>query len=364
MEEFLCDELTYTNVLVELQDIWDGGCGADADSFPAATANKLMTQHGMKILSEVKSGDTCLGWDAYWVDTCQDKKVTKSEVPSYPDNCDIPEGEGEISCNKETYSKNCFLSSSFSFTDIQCPSRLAGIDFTSRLLDEEMKAMRQAIMESNVDMMLACAQPNVWEGTYGCPVGTLTEFTSAQFNADLLYHIQNIARHHGCNDYCIIDDSNFWELWQQTQDGKCCTDEGKRAGFNRFDITFDTFLDEYLGRRSTFLVNPKCFGFINTCKYDNTVPRFSRNVGDAQIFEWKINDPILRILETDSVTGRQSIVPVCYDIEYKKECAGRHPVTGKTFYKHTYYITYEGGQFVAPTSCGKEKCVFEFTNIG
>jgi len=357
MEEFTCDQATYQAITVGLNEIWDGGCSSDDLSYPAATANKLLQNHGMNVRNEVTAGTECLGYNVYWTDTCNDVEVAKSEEPNYPADCDIPDADTPITCNNELYKNNCFLSASVGFTDQQCPSRLAGIDFSSQLIDQALKSIRQKLLESTVDLFVACAQANVWDGTYGCPVGTTTEFTSAQFNIELLYHIQNIARHHGCNDYCIIDDSNFWEIWQASNDGKCCADGSKRTTFGRFDITFDTFLDEYLGRRSTFLVNPKCFGFTNSCKYDNVVPEAQGSIGDAQVWAWKISDPILQIRQ-----GGVN-VPICYDVEYKKECVGRGP-NGKRYYKHTYYVTYEGGQYAAPSTCGSEKCVFEFTNIG
>ncbi len=361
-ETFTCDALTYDDITVEMMSIW-----ADMPDkmleYPGASAMKLLENQGMRAVEEITVGGRCTGWRGYWIEECNTEGANKGgEFPIGTEECDFPEPKDEAVCQEIDYNRNCFIDTSFSFTDQDCSSRLNGISIAAMKFDKAFERMRKAISESVFDLMTANAQANTWALTYGNPVGTVTEFTSNEFTVNLLHHFRNIARHHQCPDYCVLDDTNFWELWQQLLDGKCCGDESGRTTFDRFDITFDPWIDEYLGRRSTFLVNPKQYGFINTWKYNNESPIMQFNNGEDSIYVWSVSDPVLQIL-TIGENGQTSLQPVRYDVEYKKKCCGRDAL-GNRMFKHNYFITYSGGQWTAPNKCGKGSCTFEFVNVG
>ena len=365
MEPIVCDEVKYEDLILELGQIWTEECGGDKDEYPGAAASKLMTKQGMKIKDEIKRGDKCIAWEAYWYDGCDTGKAEKFDAIQPLPDCDFPVAETTGECHNEKYDVNCYIAKTVTFKDWECGSRFSGINLSAIKIAEAMKSIRAAVAESVMDTMLTCVQPNMYAKSKGCPNGTMTEFTAADFDSKLLNHMHMIAKKHGCRDYCILDDSNFYEYMLNLMDASCCGDKSAKARIGRYDITHDNFMDDYLGRCSTFLVNPKCFGFINTTRYKNTTPE---PVGSADAktrrWVWKMTDPLMQILEIDSDSGNQSIRNIEYDVEYKVTCCGRRD-DNTDQYEHSYFLSYTGGNFKSPITCNKKgPCVFEFTNTG
>lgn len=367
MEDFLCDAALYDDLCLEFTDVWTGECGGELDKYAGVSANKLMTNHGMKVRDEVRTGQgACLGYKVWWFNGCSDGESIKTTEAPIIDGCSVPDHEGFGECDEITYKDNCFVTDGFSFKDADCNSKLAGINMAAIGLNETTKRMRKAIAGHSIDLMLTCVQPNMYPKAKGCPKGNMTELSEAEFDSKLMNHFKVVARKHGCEDFCILDDSNFLEYIMNLEDASCCGDASAKARLARFDYVSDNFLDDYLDRCSTFIVNPKCFGFTNTTCYDNTAPERQPNVGDAEIWTWKMSDPMMQILIIDSATGRQNVRNIEYDVEYKRECCEERGMNGKRQFKHTYHLTYSGGAHKSPLLCGNDSgpCVFEWTNIG
>ena len=359
---FTCSAANYDDLVLGLGEIWTAAPVNPKSDYPGATWQKIFNNHGMRVVNEVVVGGKCVGWKAIWLKNCDDSEATKSEESLF-DGCDFPEGD-DPDCEEAEYDINCRVGKAVSYSDQHCSSRFKGIDQASMQLNKAIECVRKALAKSTVDLVMANMSPNTWEGTNGCPVGGWTEFTNDQFNISLLHHIQNIARKHCCEDYCIVDDCNFYELYLSMMDGKCCSDESGRTTLSRFDLTFDKWLNECTGRNSTLLITPSVFGAVNTTRYTNISPEVKKpGEGDQPaILGWRIADPVFTIRETSS-TGATTTRPIYYDVEYKKKCCGRDK-NDNFIFRHYYYVTFTGGMWVAPMSCGNGPCNFEFVNIG
>jgi len=358
---FNCDD-DFTNLMLELTDVWDAEAVTDEVEQPGAVAQCMFNEHGMQGVSEITENGQCRAWKINWLQDCDYDGVSK--VADFSDtDCDFEATPVGLECGEEEYERNCFMKDKGrSFTDQACTSKYMGVNFAANRIMSGIKAMRKAIATDALAFYTANAEAISWTGTYGNVVGNQLQFTSAEFNMNLLYHLTNIARHEKCTNYKLIDDTNFFELYLQSMDGQCCKDGSARNAFSRYNLSFDTWLDEALGRRSTLMFNPNNFGFINTNRAVSSTPTQTLMDGQNSVWEWYVDDPEWTIADIDN-EGRRTIRPVRYDVEYSKTCCGKDKL-GKRLYKHVFVVSFMGGRWVSPTGCNDSRCIYEIVNIG
>lgn len=362
--QFTCDAATMADVQINLERIWAKTRVKKEWEMPGMVAMKVLEGQGMRPVAEIIENKRCVGWKTAWVQNCDETAATKLTDLSSTD-CTLPEGD-DPDCDEATYELNCFFQKAVSFSDQDCSSLLSGADQAAMQLDKAYEAIRKAISDQILGNVVANAKPNTYADTYGTVNGTRTEFTSAEFTSNLLYHIQYTAmqNHMNIDEMCMLDGSNFWEIYQQTIDGRCCTNEGERNAYNRYDISFDKWLDNSLGRRSTFLFDPAAFGIINTTRYTNVTPLRVQGDGadENTVWAWMVEDPVFSIRAYDA-NGNSIIRPLRYDIEYTKICCGKDKF-GIRLYKHNFVVTYMGVDAMSPIGCNDGQPILEFTNIG
>lgn len=363
--QFTCDAATYADLQLELSQIWAKTRTKKALEYPGMLAGCILENQGMRPVREITENGTCVAWKAAWLQNCDDDEANKGTSFSQKD-CDIPVGTG-LDCAEVEYSVNCYIDTTVNFTDADCTSMFRGVDQAAIQLDKAFEKIRKAISTSLMGQVVANAAVNNYTDTYGNINGTRTEFTSAEFVPNLLYHMQYTAIQNHCNidDMVMLDGSNFWETYQGILDGRCCGDEGEMNAFNRYNMKFDPWLDKSLGRRSTFLFDPSAFGIINVTRFDNTIPERLQGDGDGEkvIYGWKVQDPMFNIRQYSAENGSETVRPIEYDVEYTKKCCGRD-ARGNRIYSHTFFVTYTGVEAMNPVGCNDGQCVLEFTNIG
>ena len=349
-------------VMMGLLDMWEVNNTVDDPKTPGMLAKCIMENQGAKFNEILRSGK-CLGWEINWFSDCDFEVAYKGQVADPALGCSTPDGKVD-ECNTKQYDRNCFIHDSRSFTDQECNNALQGVNRSVNRIEAAMKAVRKALVEDLATLLTTNAQVNAWDATYGDIVGTTTGFAGSEFqSSNLLSHIEMTMLQNQVNNFKIVNGTNFWELRRNAGLGQCCNDNGTQNAIDNRDMTWDIFLDQFLGRNSTFAFNPEMIGFINTNRFDNPLPVLQNRVGDAEIWGWYIDDPILRYRFLDE-NGNESIRPVRYDLEYKKECCGRDKLNN-LMYKHDFTVYFSGFRDLAPGGCETgETQIFEFVNLG
>lgn len=349
-------------ILMNLSKVWKKKKNGDVLNAPHLLLKCILENQGMKLIPEYNAHGKCVGYRVWYEQDCNRESQKYS---AFPDSigCDIPTG-GESEISHCDYTENCVITAGRSLKDGDCASPMYGINRSASKIQVIIESLREGLAASMSNHLFANAQPNNWQGTYGNIVGNQTEFTGAQFNdLKLMYHLDMIAKKNCLKDYKIVNGDNFWECFMKAIDGKCCGDASDRTRLTRYPMFFDANLDEYLNRNSTFLFDPSCIGFHNRVKYENSAPVKLHTTADGgELYGFSVPDPECKWLSIDE-NGNERLIPIRYDIEYKKKCIGRE--NGEIRYSHDFFGTFTGAQHMAPIACG-DKCasILEIVNIG
>lgn len=352
-------------IVVNLASLWNASNVQDNSRQANVLTRCIMENQGMRRLPEAFDRfGKCISWRAWFLRNCG---MTAKKTTNYPDyGCDIPTGSKSELVHID-YEEKCVLESNRSLDHIECGNPLYGVNRAAQIIQEMMVELREKLAAEQVAFLAANAQVNTWyspTGTYGNIVGAQTEFTGAEFGTTkLLYHLELTAQMNGINNFKIVNGTNFYELMRQASDGACCGDQSDRNRLNTFGMNWDLHLDEQLGRQSTFLFNPNMVGFSSSNIYNNNVPEIKHYTSDGSpLYGFYIDDPVMKWKSIDE-NGRASLIPVRYDIRYKKTCCGTDTATGEHKYCWDFQAFLKFGNHLSPVSCEGGSGIMEFVNV-
>lgn len=358
MDNFILN--TYDLVKIELRDQWTNPEAAGKlEMDPMEVAKCVLENQGMVAIADWENGK-CTTQTSKWIYDC-DEVATKSTT--------APESSCDINCGTEaefqtvTYDPNCYINSAGKFTDVGCDNATSFVVEAARQQNKIIKNNRRVLFNEIANMLSANANANQIEAslTSGTINGTVTEFGSSEWNANLLAHFEYTALLNGLTNYKVISGSNFWELKRQAElKNACCDDQGTNNVFGSYDVNFDIWMDKALGRKSTILFDPTCIGFQNFCPYTNTTPQIvTENDNGQQIWAWMVPDPDISFLRIDPVTGARTLEPLKHCMFYKKKCVGSNQQR-KFLHEHCWDGGLMGGLYTVPTICDPSKaCILE-----
>lgn len=360
--DFSCAN-TIGPVLMELSQLWANAKTTRNPETSMALAKCILEGQGMSFLSEQQNGH-CVPTKVWWNSTCTLPPVTKTTVADTSIGCNIPDGpEDEAFC--ETFEPNCFMHTSAKFRDQECSSELYMVNRSAEKIRDIVTALEEAILADLTTFLTANAQVNQAQPneTYGTIVGSMTQFTSAEFTTDLIGHLVKTARLNHIMDYKIVNGWNFWEQHFNARLGSCCSDAGDFRKANVHGLVWDDWQDRNLGRNSTFLFDPSRIGFANLPRFMSSTPtKMHIGVNGEEYWGWSIQSPNLSYRQV-SPNGSSRLVPLRFDIEYKKVCSGRGK-RNELLYDHTFAAFFNGGKYLSPVSCNNDTGILEFVNIG
>jgi hypothetical protein len=353
---------SYANIIAALSSMWDSSVINEDDEAPLVTAQNILPYQSARLREEYNAMGKCIDRKIWWVNYC-DYDADYSGT-SFDDTltCDVPEGtEGEAF--SKTYGPNLFIHKTIRVADQDCDNETFGVNLSANAINAGIRAVRKQLCTSLATFLQSNAQANGWSGTPGTVAGTITQFTSAEFNANLIHTLRLIAMKNQVSNYRMINGTNFWEIAQQAQFGQCCENTGDRNLFANFPMNWDIWLDDVLSGNYTFVFDPSRIGFTNVTKFDSMVPVQIHNyTSGEQIYSWRVEDPILQ-WRSISAEGVESLVPVAYDVEYKRTCTGRG-TRGQFQYAHDFSVQFEGMIDTAPASCNGGTKILQFENTG
>lgn len=326
-----------------------------------AAANCLLPKMSMRWQPQF-DGALCIGWKLVWLEDCDDKTTYKGTSPEDL-GCDLPEGTA-ITCSEKVYEPNCFINGKRSWTDTDCDTDLDHATMFATMVKSIQEELDKSVNQILLDFLTANAGVNQYADSIGTASGTMTNVANTDFTPeDMLCEFDMAASDNVFGDeYCIIDSGNLYKAWKMGAFAECCANQEQKNMLDAMGICFDIkTMRQHLGRKSTFLVDPRAVGFKNFSNYDTSAPTLT----DTQLNLWTWNEPSARLSYRSFNQNFAALTEsIRYDFEYQKVCCGQNK-KGVRLYEHRIIGKFAGIVATAPRGCNVDTTgILEYVNIG
>lgn len=317
---------------------------------PFDTARAFLENQTANV-APVLEGNQCVGAKVMYFKGSNDLTVSKST------NCTTPTGT-ELETSSKNYDTDVLVAAAGRVKDNDCSNEYDFIEKSAMLMKKMLNDIRVKLNRTTIlSALSAVAQTNLdtdiptsWDDTTNAPRIDVPE---DQFTWDNLGEFEAVANNNNIYDYFMVSGRNFYLDAFNSQYLKL-NDDGKSgsAAYGDFNIYFDLkHLYSVLSRRSTFLVDKNSYVFWNQFQNGAVAVQV-----DSDRWVYTMADPVLKYMKNGS------LVPVVYEVEYKKTCTSRNSLN-QLIIAHDWYIRLIGGFEFAPAGVNSETGLLEFSAV-
>jgi hypothetical protein len=307
------------DVLTRLDNVMPGSTAYKAErTFPTPLLDAMLDMQTVSAIPTFQEG-RCIAVDAAFLEVGQSTTTAAAYDPT-AQGCDLLDGP-EASTRKKTFTNGVIAIASHKITAPKCANAVTRNEEMAVLMRKAFADIRKVAQREYLDLFTTNVQADVSGGEgFGTATsgGNRLAVDPAEWNFELLRRIELLA---AANQFperkLIANGQNLWldadlATFRALNDDK----RDQAAIFGESNIVWDYRMqDAYLGRNSTFVVNPDQFIFHNTSFYPPE--GMTKVINGKQRTLFSVADPELSF----RLDGR--LVPVRYHVEVEETCVGR-----------------------------------------
>lgn len=281
-------------------------------------------------------------------------QVTPTATPT---DCDTPDC-GEQTTHVQEYDASIIAEGCATAISARCNNEVNTLEEYFSCLRQVMGSISNQLDVLAINTVSTSAMANTGQLQTGWTVnGNRVDVPEADFAWNKLGFFSMNANQNKIMDQVFLSGSNFYGDWYNAQYTQFNDNERSiAAAFNNFNFHVDTLrMDQQLGRKSTFVVDPNVIAFFNTVVSTSMTP-IKEGVSDqGEKYIWHMPHPTAMYMKNGVMT------PVMVEMEYNKVCTGRNAALGNLQYKTMFYGRVVGGMDIADAGANGETGVVEFT---